>query len=164
MNLDSTSIVTILRINGLTPQSPVDQINALLSKAGYNPEEIQNALATLSGKAPAVSSIPAQPIAQYTAQPLPASELQGMPVPPSPQPSAPIASVSAEPSPVQQTSSVPQQPAKKSNAGMTALIVVVLVVLLGLGGAGYYFFMKANASPTTIPFPTSTGGRPTNTP
>ena len=96
MNLDLTSVLTMLRVNGLTAQSPTDQIYTALQKAGYQEEEIQSAIKALTegGGAIIASPVPTEQVPPYV-QPistiptlvaekstkLPLSESSNIPVP-----------------------------------------------------------------------------------
>ncbi|MGB4076254.1 MAG: hypothetical protein WBK28_00935 [Minisyncoccia bacterium] len=48
MGVDSTSVKTFLAVNGLSPESPREEIQKALAQGNYTPEEITTALALLS--------------------------------------------------------------------------------------------------------------------
>ena len=51
MTLDTETLQSILRVNGLTPDSPPEEIKTLLAKAGYSSSGVDTALGALHGQA-----------------------------------------------------------------------------------------------------------------
>ena len=113
MNTDMNSVATLLRVNGLTKESPAEDIRAALASARYSESESEVILATLEGKEPLVVTG-----AAFT--PAGARAAVGIPTP---------AKYASRP--------------KRSSAPLVTFLIVVLLVAGGiaalyvLGGIGY---------------------------
>lgn len=132
---DPTIIASLLKVNGLTPASPREQVYALLAKAGYTQEEITQITANLASL-PALSSAPATPPLQPPTIAAPVTPV-----------SPPTAGVPTARGPVPPPAI---QKGKSSSLFVTLGILIIILLVVGDGGYAFYTLNKSNSLPSLL--------------
>jgi len=117
------------------------QTRALLAKNGWTDAEVGDAVASLDR--PAIQTQPSaqpQPVQQPKYQPEVKAEPQIRPASPAYPSSATAASVQYQAKPVQSR----VEPVERKNSHLVLKLLVVLIVLIVIGGAGYFMMAQTN--------------------